>query len=186
MIRHLFFAPLVAALAACDGGQPVHALDPDLNRMLIQPRAEAYGETPVFPDGKVMRTPPRGTVPHDRPSTERPRATPELLAEGQRRYDTVCAVCHGVDGSGHTAVAEKMKHRPPPALDDPEVLEAPDEELYRVVGEGFGFMPGYAFMLAPRERWAVVAYVKALRLRRHARVAELPAAIRRELEEAAP
>jgi mono/diheme cytochrome c family protein len=180
---------LVAGCRAVETG--VHW---DLERMLVQPRFRAYGETPLFVDGRMMRPPPEGTVPA---GDEEPTAlgwlvdgqyrdrfplplTMELLRLGQRRFDTTCAACHGVLGDGASPVAMHMQLRPPPPLTSPKVREMPVGRLVRIVEEGYGLMPSYAGLLSPEERWAVVAYVRALQLSQSVELEALPPTIHAE------
>lgn len=172
----------------------------DLERMVIQPRYDPYEESDLFPDGKVMRTPPEGTLPFGEPDLSpeartglragRPvdripvEVTPELVRTGRRRFEVVCAPCHGVDGNATTPVAAAMELRPPPSLHGEAIRALPPGRLFQVIGTGFGLMPSYASDLPPRERWAVIAYVRALQLSRHLVLDSLPPALRREMEAA--
>ncbi|MBX3206304.1 MAG: cytochrome c [Labilithrix sp.] len=170
---------LCLAADGCDDRQAWQAPDPTLARMQTQRRADPYGATRAFSDGKVMRVPPRGSVPvDDDTDAPPPPVTRELLLLGQRRFEATCAVCHGVTGDGDTVVATKMSLRAPPSLLDPDNLARSREELFVYATAGYGLMPGYADMLPRDERWAVVAYVQALQLSRRARLDELPPALR--------
>lgn len=183
----------VVLTAGCKGNDTgVHW---DLERMLVQPRYHAFGESRFFADSRMMRPTPEGAVPARRASPEaavpgafvdgryRDRIpvplTMELLRLGRERFDVVCAACHGVLGNGASPVAVHMPRRPPPLL-TPDMREMPVGRLLRVVEEGYGLMPSYADLLSPGERWAVVAYVRALQLSQGAEFAALPPAIRAE------
>ncbi|MDB4935540.1 MAG: ABC-type Fe3+ transport system protein [Labilithrix sp.] len=163
------------ALAACDDRQVWHAPDFTLARMLEQPKADPYEATSAFADGKTMRDPPPGTVPHDglddRPA---PVVTRASLSAGRTRYERTCAVCHGILGDGVSVVATKMRGRPPPTLLNPRSRE----HMYATVTKGYGLMPSYAGMLTADERWAVAAYVQALTLSQRVSVASLPPDVR--------
>ncbi|MCW5834441.1 MAG: hypothetical protein KIS78_18720, partial [Labilithrix sp.] len=107
---------LGVAVGGCDDRQAWQEPDPSLARMLTQRRADPYEATGAFPDGKVMRTPPRGTVPTDDDGDDAPPPiTRELVTLGKRRFESTCAVCHGVKGDGDSVVATKMSLRPPPS-----------------------------------------------------------------------
>jgi mono/diheme cytochrome c family protein len=141
-------------IAACGDRQVFHAPSPTLARMLDQRRADPYEPSGVFADGKVMRDPPRGTVPRDdEESSPPPPVTRELVAEGRERFDVVCAACHGIRGDGASAVATKMEHRPPPSLHEPRVRALSREQIFAIVTRGYGLMPAHGELLAPRERW---------------------------------
>lgn len=136
-------------------------------RMLEQPRYDAYEAGPFFPDGKVLQRPPEGTVAHDREPPGLPLATdaeptPELIERGRSRYHIYCAVCHGAAGFGGSVVAVNMVGgpRPPPLRALGRVL--PPEHIFRVAREGSGRMPSYADVLTVEDTWAVVAYVRTL------------------------
>src|SRR5690606_17135490 len=88
----------------------------------------------------------------------------ELLARGEDRFRIFCRTCHGALGDGRSEVAENMKLRKPPSLHEARIREFSPGKLYRVVSEGYGLMPGYAAELPYRDRWAVVAFVRALQL----------------------
>jgi mono/diheme cytochrome c family protein len=187
---HLTLAAAALALCACPG------LDP----MQRQAKVKPYQESGYYLDGLAMRAPPAGTVPH-RPVPTREVATgrgqdgkplptspvpfdPELLARGRSRFDVTCAACHGTLGDGRSQVAMNMSLRPPPSLH--LYRDLPDGYLYQVITDGFGLMPSYAGVLPVRDRWAVVAYVRALQLSQHAVADALPDEVRRRLPEDAP
>jgi mono/diheme cytochrome c family protein len=172
---------------------------PALERMVVQRKFKAYGENPLFADGRAMRPPPDGTVARGAildPALLRGRidgselerspvpVSYELLRRGRDRFDIFCAACHGVLGDGQSAVAEKMTSVRPRDLHLPRMRALSVGRLYRVVSEGYGLMPSYAAELEVEDRWAVVAYVRALQLSRNATVAELPEPIRSEAEQA--
>ncbi len=91
-----------------------------------------------------------------------------------------CAACHGLAGDGDSPVARNMALRKPPSLHEPRIRALPAGRLYAVVRDGYGLMPSYAEELSVGERWAVVAYVRALQLSQGARLAELPPELRSE------
>ncbi len=170
-----------------------------LERMLNQQKALAYEASGLFPDGKVMRDPPDGTVPVQRtylstspiatgmlngaPLREVPfRLTPELLGHGRDRFEIYCAACHGIDGTGVSRVAAAMPLRHPPNLTGDAIRAMPPGQIFRVVSQGFGFMPSYERQLTVEERWAVVAYVKALQLASRVPLAQLPPELREEFD----
>lgn len=139
-----------------------------LERMKEQPRYDVYEESRFFPDGKVLQTPPAGTVSreHVLASMESPPpVTPALVARGASRFGIFCAVCHGAGGYGGSIVASNMVEQRPPSLHAPPVPQLPPDALYRIIRDGFGRMPSYAAELSVHDRWAVVAYVRDLQQR---------------------
>jgi mono/diheme cytochrome c family protein len=101
----------------------------------------------------------------------------ELLDRGENRYKIFCTPCHGLQGDGNGMVAMRgMKH--PPAYHQARLREAPNGYFYDVITNGFGQMLSYSAQIPPRDRWAIIAYVRALQLSRNAKVSELPASLR--------
>lgn len=155
----------VALISACSWEGTFAAPTPGLHRMVEQPRVDTYEASAFFDDGMAMRRPPEGTVPWGADRDAGPPALDRaVLARGQDRFSIFCAPCHGLDGRARTPVAEDMTLRPPPALIERRLVAVSDAALYRVITDGYGLMPSYADRLAPSDRWAVVAYVRALQL----------------------
>jgi mono/diheme cytochrome c family protein len=188
----------VLLLSGCRTKNVLHRLDPDWNRMQVQPRYDVYEPSDWFEDGMAMRKPPSGSVEYSRASQEPDLAGKvggayitsfpipadrSLLETGRSRFEIICASCHGTIGDGTSVVAAYMG-RPPPSLHEARIRDLPHGRIYAVIREGYGFMPSYATHLTPRETWAVIAYVRALQRSQHAVVAELPQPIRSELERA--
>lgn len=169
---------------------------PRLDPMQRQQKYKAYQQSDYHADGIAMRAPPAGTVPYrslvapavatglgpdGKPLAEGPLpVTAALLAKGRARFEVHCAVCHGVLGDGESQVALNMSLRRPPSLH--AYRDVPDGHIFRVATEGFGLMPSYATVLDPEERWAVVAYVRALQLSQYAAVDQLPPGARERLQ----
>jgi hypothetical protein len=173
----LALAGLLASSAGC--------LDEDLiNPMAArQPRVSSYGESDFYSDGLAMREPPQGTVPRERivlnPALAHGKTTgPDgadvyvtsiplkvdrpLLALGKKRFDITCGTCHGPLGDGDSIVAHQMSLRPPPSLH--KYADRPPGYIFEVITRGFGLMASYAGELPVRDRWAIVAYVRALQI----------------------
>ena len=165
---------LVLLLVGCERTEPT------LARMQTQRRADPYAASSAFPDGKVMQTPVADTVARDAEDEEAPPPpiTRELLELGRRRFDVVCAACHGVAGDGRSYVAPKMEQRPPPSLHQARITR---ERVFSVATEGYGLMPSFAPVLPLRERWAVASYVRALQVSQGIPARDLPAAWQEEL-----
>jgi mono/diheme cytochrome c family protein len=173
---------------------------PRLDPMQRQAKYQAYQPSSFFDDGLAMRDPPEGTVPYHGlldPTVEsglggdgKPLATSpvpvddSLLARGKAKFDVNCAVCHGFLGDGDSQVALNMSLRRPPSLH--LYRDRPDGYIFQVISQGFGLMPSYAHSLSVHDRWAVVAYVRALQLSQHATVDQLPEELRGKLEKEKP
>jgi hypothetical protein len=170
--------------------------DTDFERMIHQPRYRAYQATPAFEDGMVMRTPPPGAIARSRsagpPLVQTGKdehgdaqripvtVTRELVLRGQDRFAVFCTPCHGPLGDGKSEVARRMTLRPPPSLLDPRIRGMAPGTIFRTIGEGYGLMRSYAAQLPPSDRWAVVAYLRALQLSQGVKLSELPPETREE------
>ena len=159
--------------------------------MANQPRQNPLSPSKFFPDGRSERPLPENTVargaiaddalvvPKDSNSFPLP-LTQELLQRGQERYGIFCSPCHGLQGDGLGMVAMRgMKH--PPSYHQERLRQEPNGYIYDVVSNGFGAMYGYSAQIPPRDRWAIIAYVRALQLSRNAHAADLPAELREKL-----
>jgi mono/diheme cytochrome c family protein len=98
----------------------------------------------------------------------------QVMARGQERFDIFCAPCHGRAGLGDGMVVRRG-YRRPPSFQDERLRNAPAGHFYDVVTNGFGAMPDYAAQINARDRWAIVAYIRALQLAGHATIADVPA-----------
>jgi hypothetical protein len=108
-----------------------------------------------------------------------------VLERGQERYRIFCTPCHGELGDGRGIVVQRGFTAPPSYHSD-ELRKQPPGHFFDVMTRGFGAMSSYAARVPARDRWSIAAYIRALQLSQHARVAELPAEDRRQLEEARP
>jgi cytochrome c5 len=159
--------------------------------MANQPKQNPLSPSDFFADGRserpeVENTVARGSVqddslfvPKDSNAFPMPLTT-ELLERGQQRYGIFCTPCHGIQGDGMGMVAVRgMKH--PPSYHQERLRNVPNGYLYDVVTNGFGAMYGYSAQIPPRDRWAIVAYLRALQLSRNVPVGQLPAELREKL-----
>jgi len=90
-----------------------------------------------------------------------------LLERGQQRFDIYCAPCHGLSGNGDGMIARRGFPAPPSYHTD-RLREAPDSHFYQVITQGYGVMYPYSDRISPDDRWAIVAYIRALQLSQHA------------------
>jgi mono/diheme cytochrome c family protein len=87
-----------------------------------------------------------------------------LLQRGRERFDIYCAPCHGRLGDGN-GITKKIGDMPAVAnLHDLRIVEMPDGEIFDTVTHGKGLMGAYGPLLSTRDRWAVIAYLRALQL----------------------
>ena len=106
--------------------------------------------------------------------------TKELLQRGQQRYNIYCTPCHDYAGTGNGMVVQRG-FRHPPSYHIDRLRQAPNGYIFDVITNGFGAMQDYSAQLAPADRWAVIAYERALQLARNATVNDVPAAERTRL-----
>ena len=157
-------------------GLPCLLLLAGCNNMVQQPRYDAYEESRLFADGKVMQAPPDGTVARDAPllaaAARRPTAiTPALLKRGEERYGIYCAICHGQDGRGDGYVTTRGFPHPPSYLSS-RLRAAPASHFYDVITNGYGVMYSYADRVPPADRWAITAHIRVLQAAQPFRDAE--------------
>ena len=159
--------------------------------MAQQPKNRPLSPSDFFTDGRSARplvenTVPRGalvlealTVPKDSNAFPLP-LTMELLDRGENRYKIFCSPCHGLQGDGNGMIAMRgMKH--PPSYHQDRLRQVPNGYIYDVITNGFGAMFGYSAQVAPGDRWAIVAYLRALQLSRNAKITDLPPDLREKV-----
>jgi mono/diheme cytochrome c family protein len=101
--------------------------------------------------------------------------TKEVLDRGRERYNIYCAPCHSRVGDGNGFVPSRGFARKPPSYHIERLQKAPLGYFYDVITEGFGIMSDYASQIPPRDRWEIVAYIRALQLSQNATRADVPA-----------
>ena len=159
--------------------------------MAQQPKNRPLSPSDFFTDGRSERpllenTVARGSLADDAlfvPKESNGFPLPvsqKLLERGEGRYKIFCTPCHGLQGDGNGMIAMRgMKH--PPSYHQDRLRQVPTGYIYDVITNGFGAMYGYSAQIPPRDRWAIVAYVRALQLSRNAKVADLPAELREKV-----
>jgi hypothetical protein len=194
----LLAAGLVLA-AGCSRGQPRErrptVIIPDME---FQKKLKAQEYTPFFADHRAMRTPPEGTVARGTLKEDSVRfqgkdangefvthnareVTMDLLLRGQNRFNIYCSPCHDRTGSGKGMVIG-YGFVPPPNFSDPRALAFADGYIFDVISHGVRNMPSYGAQIPADDRWAIVAYVRALQRSRTATLADVPAEARKNLE----
>lgn len=156
--------------------------------MRTQPRADAFEASPVFANGAVLRpvvadTVARGQLHEDEqlytgrvngqivnsfPFTP----TVELIERGQERYEIFCAPCHGLTGDGEGIVTQ-YGMPVPTSFHDPALRDESTGYYFTVITNGTRIMPSYAARIPVEDRWAIIAYVRALQLSQNVPVDQL-------------
>jgi len=154
-----------------------------LQDMADQPKYRPLGASDFFDDGRASRDPPEGTVARGqlridehfyagavggKPVETFPEPlTPDLLDRGQQRFDIYCAACHDRVGNGQGMVVQRG-FPPPPSYHTDRLRAAPVGHFFDVITNGFGRMPDYRDQIPTADRWAIIAYIRALQLSQHA------------------
>ena len=146
-----------------------------------QPKIRPQTPSDFFADGKASRMPVSGTVSRGSHFLEAPvntgmvagttnfvavnplPVTESLMARGQQRYQIYCSPCHGPVGDGN-GITKSFGMAVVANLSDPRIVGLPDGELFYVISNGRNLMGPYSSQIEAEDRWAIVAYVRALQL----------------------
>jgi hypothetical protein len=184
-VREIRFVVLVGALVS------LSLIAGCRQDMADQPKDKPLAPSDFFSDGRSERpllenTVARGSIENDplfvaRDSNVFPLPINlQLLERGQDRFKIFCSPCHGLQGDGNGMIAMRgMKH--PPTYHQDRLRQVPNGYIYDVITNGFGAMLSYSAQIPPRDRWAIVAYVRALQLSRNAKTADLPRDLREKI-----
>ncbi len=184
MIRKAHIVSILVAVALVGCRQDMHD----------QPKYQPHEESDFFADGIANRPQIEGTVARGQLFDDRllhegidadgalaetlPVALDaRMLERGQVVYDVYCAPCHDRAGSGNGMVVRRGFKRPE-SFHAPRLRQSPPGYFYQVLTNGYGEMSGYRAMIDLEDRWAVVAYVRALQLSQAVPAAELDASDR--------
>jgi len=164
------------------------------------PRYEAYEASASFADGRASRTAPAGTVARGWLRDDEALYTGKVagqvvdqfpfaiahadLQRGQQRFNIYCTPCHGKLGDGQGMVVQRGL-REAASYHQDRLRQEKAGYFYDVITNGFGAMQGYAEQIPVRDRWLIVAYVRALQLSQHASLNDVPADKRAELDASA-
>ena len=166
MTRALILLPVLFLLAGCGLS------------MTQQRKLKTYAATGLWADGTSARPLPADTVAQGdgaRAAAEKspPQVSDALLARGQERFGIYCAPCHGLAGDANGIIVQHGFPAPPSYHVD-RLVAAPAQHFFDVITNGYGVMYGYGDRVDPHDRWAIVAYIRALQLSRRATVAQVP------------
>lgn len=172
--------------------------------MYDQPKYKPFARSELFADGNSSRPLPENSVPYASgpfagtssarigeehageeiaaaaAKTNPYPVTLQLLRRGQERYTIYCLPCHSPVGDGDGLIARRgFPH--PPSYHSERLRQAPDRHFYDVMSNGYGIMYSYADRVTPPDRWAIVAYIRALQLSQNADAKSLPPDLRERL-----
>lgn len=153
--------------------------------MTDQPKYQQYEPADLFRDGKVLQKPVPGTVAREDPryrseAAVRPPLTKALLERGQTQFNIYCSPCHSKTGDGNGIVVQRGMPAPP-SYHSQRLREADDQHFFDVMTNGYGVMYSYASRVRPKDRWAIVAYIRALQLSQNASIGDVPDAEKAKL-----
>lgn len=111
--------------------------------------------------------------------------TSELLDRGQERFNINCSICHGLVGDGQGVVQKIASWATVANLQDDRIRQQPDGQIFNTITHGKNTMGAYGPNIALEDRWAIVAYIRALQKSQRAALADLPQERQKELQPAA-
>ena len=193
------FLPLAAVIVAslllsgCSSvqRQPPLQVWPD---MRVQEKFKPQLWTDLFPDHRMSRRPPEGTIKRGYVHEDIPAETgmeganytgknplpitPELLAEGQWRFNTYCSPCHDRTGTGRGMVPRRALNWQPANLTEDRVVQLSDGDIFNAITNGRRTMPAYFFQNRVNERWAIIAYLRVLQRAANGSLNDVPEELR--------
>jgi mono/diheme cytochrome c family protein len=156
-----------------------------------QPKIRPQTPSDFFADGKSSRLPVEGTVARGSHYLDEPlntglvtgttnflaatpiRVTDQVMARGHQRFEIYCTPCHGLQGDGN-GVIKNFGLATTRSLHEPRIVQMTDGEIFNVITHGRNTMGAYASQIRAEDRWAVVAYVRALQLAQLGQPGDLP------------
>ncbi|HMO52221.1 MAG TPA: cytochrome c [Kiritimatiellia bacterium] len=186
-IRALAVLPLFALAVGCELRQA----------MYDQPKYRPLQESSFFENGMASRPLIEGTVARglleDDPHLFEGRVdgvfvdsfpfdvTAEVINRGQQRYNIFCAPCHDAAGNGNGIIVRRG-FKPPTSFHDQRLVDSPEGYYYNVIKNGFGVMMDYSAQIPVHDRWAIIAYIRALQLTQRATIDDVPENLRADLQ----
>lgn len=188
VLNRLSLLFLAIALASCDVS------------MRSQAKNLPLSESDFFPDRRSARPLVAGTIPQSQITDNDPlitgkdnngqllatipiSVTLQVLQRGQQRFDIYCSPCHGFDGYGKGMIVQRG-FSPPPSFHTDRLRQAPPGHIFDVITNGFGQMYSYSDRIDPADRWAIVAYIRALQFSQNVNPQNLPPDIQSKLNSA--
>ena len=183
--------PALLLLAGCSSVQrdtPIQVWDDMKHQQKFKAQAPVVG---IFEDGRSNRLLPEDTVARDNYFDASPYSTGlengmyvgknplpvtlELLEQGQTKFNIYCSPCHDQTGMGHGIVPTHVPTWQPSNLTEDRVVQFADGDIFNVITNGRRTMPSYQYQVVIADRWAIVAYVRALQRAAHSKPDEVPA-----------
>ena len=197
---YLVFILLVVAVLSIFGlrGTPFKSPPVEIfNDMDRQPKYKPQSESGFFADGRTDRPVPANTVPREgyiedtHLATGRTdsgdfapgfpiEVTQKLMARGRDRYQIFCTPCHGALGDGN-GITRQYGMAATPSYHDDRLRDMSEGEIFNTITHGKNLMGRYGDKMPVEDRWAVIAYVRALQRTRQGTVDDVPPANRSEL-----
>lgn len=196
----ILLALLVIVASGCTRQRPSEKppIHPNPN-MDSQPRYDPQAPSEFFADGKAMRAPVAGTVARgwlrDDPVLYTGKdargafvkdspvpADMEMLKRGQQRYDIFCSPCHSRVGDGRGIMIQRG-YIPPPSFHEQRLRDTTDGYFFDVITHGVRNMPAYQYQVPVEDRWAIIAYVRALQRSKNATIEDIPEDIRKTVRQ---
>lgn len=190
--RQLLAVCLVGAslMGGCRGQTSEEAPIIPFRGMHEMPRYDAQEASRYFEDGRTMRPPVEGTIPQEmvldsviaegvdesgnyvmtipQSVVQAAGGMEALLERGHGRYDIYCSPCHAYAGGGDGMISRRAESIgavfAAANLHDDRLRHAPDGQIYATIANGIRTMPAYRAQIPVADRWAIVAYVRALQL----------------------
>jgi len=194
MSRGKWLVATLIVLSACN------RVGPGWQKMGRQPRYDPLEPSDFFADGMSARPRVAGTVARGElvtnPFLETGKingadgdgfpfpVTEQVLNRGHERFNIYCSPCHGRLGDGNGMIPSRG-YRHPPSFHTDTLRTAPTGHFFDVMTNGFGAMPPYAPQVPAEDRWAIVAYIRALQISQNATVAQVPPDQRSRLDQGA-
>ncbi len=156
-----------------------------------QPKIRPQTPSEFFADGRASRPPVEGTVARGSHFLEEPlnsgmvagttnfvavnqlKVTDQLMARGHQRFEIYCSPCHGLQGDGN-GVVKNLGMATVKSLHEPRIVQFGDGEIFYVITHGRNTMGSYESQIPVEDRWAIVAYVRALQLAQLGQAGDLP------------
>jgi mono/diheme cytochrome c family protein len=192
-MKHLnawFAVPALVLVAGCSSVQrntPIQVWDDMKHQQKFKAQAPVVG---IFADGRSNRLLPEDTVARDAYRDNSAYntglengmyvgkspvpVTPALLEQGQTKFNIYCAPCHDQTGMGHGIIPARVPVWQPSNLTEDRVVQFADGDIFNVITNGRRTMPPYRYQVVVADRWAIVAYVRALQRAAHGTPAEAP------------